>query len=234
MPSAGNDISAFISRVRLVGRASGGTVKTLPGFKKGRHALPDAVNPATRAFFARLCEPMLREEAEGWFQRARMQLQTKRKDLALEVTGALAVLSGREFTFEIAYDLDEADPTAFVGSRTLHQVAAARLGEAEFETLFAGQFDEIAFDLKKGVQVEAVIDAVEDLDDPAILRVDYPSDCRDCTLTVPGVEAEVVCDGGALTMRFPRQGGPMELVEAFLAVRHAFSLSRRRVLAGLL
>jgi len=48
------------------------------------------------------------------------------------------------------------------------------------------------------------------------------------------VKAEVICDGATLEMRFPRAGSPAELVEAFAAVRTAFSLSRDRVLAGLL
>ena len=66
------------------------------------------------------------------------------------------------------------------------------------------------------------------------LAVNYPSDCQRCVITVEGVKAEVICDGATLEMRFPRAGSPAELVEAFAAVRTAFSLSRNRVLAGLL
>ena len=65
------------------------------------------------------------------------------------------------------------------------------------------------------------------------MRVDYPSDYSDCTLTVEGVGASVVCDGATLEMRFPRAGSPREMVAAFLAVRSAFALTKDRVLAGL-
>ncbi|MCF3649942.1 hypothetical protein [Synoicihabitans lomoniglobus] len=234
MTAESDNLTTFVSRVRLVGYMGEDAVKTLPGFKKGRHAVPDAVTPATRSFFARLCQDMVAEEAEAWFQRARAELSYKRKELTLEVASPLAVLTATDFTFELEYRLLERDAGRFAGVRTLHDLKEGRLGVPTFEALFAGQFTEIAFDLKKGVQVEAVIDAVEELESAGGLRVDYPSDYRECTLSVAGVEAEVLCDGSSLAMSFPRAGAPMELVEGFCAVRRAFVLSEREELAGLL
>ncbi|MCC5025348.1 MAG: hypothetical protein J6386_22350 [Candidatus Synoicihabitans palmerolidicus] len=218
----------------MVGQAGESTVKSLPGFKNGRHAVPDAVTPATRAFFARLCGELVAEEGEGWFQRARAELGYKRTELTLEVTSPVAVLTAKDFTFEIEYELCARDASSYGGRKTLHEMDGGRVGAPVFEDLFAGQFSEIAFDLKKGVQVEAVIDAVEDLDGEGGLHVDYPSDYQSCTLRVEGEEAEVTCDGVSLAMIFPRTGAPMELVEAFCAVRRAFVLSKRTALAGLL
>lgn len=234
MPKQPESPETYVSRVRLVGELDEGAVKTLPGFRKGRHTVPDALTPATRAFFGRLCVERITEEAETWFQRARSELSYKRKELTLEVTSPHAVLTAKDFTFELGYALMPGDPTRFVGQQTLHDLAVQRLGAEAFETLFAGQFSEIVFDLTKGVSVEAVIDAVEDLDGETGLQVDYPSDYASCTLTVEGIEAEVHCDGSSLSMAFPRAGGPSELLEAFEAVRHAFRLSKRTVLAGLL
>lgn len=226
--------AAFVSRVRLVGRTVPGLVKTLPGFRKGRHAVPDAVTPATRSFFGRLCEALVTEEAEGWFQRAKADLGYKRRELTLEVTSPSAVLTARDFTFLLEYALTDGEPSRYQGWRTLQDLAPDRLGAPAFEALFAGQFGEIVFDLTRGVSVEAVIDAVEELDGVTGLQVAYPSDCRTCTLSVEGVEAEVVCDGQSLAMVFARAGGPAELVAAFGALRQAFRLSKREALAGLL
>jgi len=144
-------------------------------------------------------------------------------------------------------------------TRTLHSIKNGDLLRiAEFNTLFAGQFSAIAFTLKKGVRVEAVIDAVEALEsaadnaagarsvnagvavnagddeETAQLHVDYPSDCSSCTLSVAGIGAVVVCDGATLEMRFEKAGSPRELVEAFAKVRKAFALTKDRALAGLL
>lgn len=226
--------SSYVSRVSFVGRG-GGAVKNLAGFRKQHHTVPDAVNAATSAFLAKLCTAELAEEAEAMFQRTRAAFGYKRAELSLDVASPQAVLTGRDFTFEIGYALDEADPTAFVVTRTLHGLASPEVLERpELDGLFAATFGAIGFTLGKGVSVEAVIDAVEALPRGAALRVDYPSDCRHCVLAVEGVTAQVVCDGSTLEMRFARNGSPRELAREFLAVREAFALTKDRVLAGLL
>jgi hypothetical protein len=250
MAKSAEDPRTFISQVSLVGR-SDGAFKALRGFDRKRHTEPDAVNQATSSFLAKLCAPELAEMAEAFFQSARSALAYKRKDIARDVTSPLAELSAKDFTLEIAYALDPVDPSSITLTRTLHSIKSGDLLRvAEFNELFAGQFTAIAFALKKGVRVEAVIDAVEalaeaeaesgrtggggDAEGAGRLRVDYPSDCSRCTLTVEGVGAAVVCDGASLEMRFEKAGSPRELVEAFAAVRKAFALTKDRALAGLL
>jgi hypothetical protein len=226
--------SPFISRISLVGR-DGGRVKALAGFKKQHHTVPDAVNAATEAFLAKLCAAELAAEAEQFFQRAKAAFNYKRADLSLAVSSPGAVLTAKDFTLEIFYSLQADDPASYVITRTLHSLSESEgTARPELNDVFAGGFSGIVFALVKGVSVEAVIDAVEARGGEDGLAVNYPSDCRHCVLTVDSVKAEVICDGATLEMRFPRAGSPAELVEAFAAVRAAFSLSRDRVLAGLL
>ena len=225
--------AACVQSLRFVG-STDGAVKHLRGFRKGQHSVPDAVTPATTAFLARLCAEELAEEAEAVFQGARRLCGYKRADLTLTVASPAAVLTARDFTLEIAYALLAADPAAYRVSWTLSgatELAFLR-GEASAE-LFAGRFQELIFGLTRGAPVEAVIDAVEGLED-APLRVDYPSDCAHCRLRVPGVDAEVRFDGAELALVFPRGGPPGALLDGFLAVRAAFALTRSPVLSGLL
>ena len=234
MAKRAEDQSAFVQHVRFVGR-SGGLVKALRGFKKSHHTVPDAVNVATSAFLAKRCADELVEEAEKFFQLARATFGYKRKELTLDVTSPNAVLMAKDFTFELAYALDEADPASYVSVRSLHGLRSSDFAATnECETVFAQQFSELAFVLTKGAPVEAVIDAVEGLEGDDTLTVEYPSDCRDCTLAVAGVSATVRFDGSELAMVFPRSGSPRELLEAFIVVRDAFALTKRPVLAGLL
>ena len=234
MATSTDDSRTYISQVSLVGRG-GGAVKSLAGFKKAHHTVPDAVNAATSRFLAQLCAAELAAEAEGFFQRARMEMGYKRTAISLDVTSPLAVLTTKDFTLEIAYSLAEAAPASYEVTRTLHGLRSGDVVRTtEFDALFAGQFSAIVFSLKKAVRVEAVIDAVEGLDEAEALDVTYPSDCRYCVLSVAGVGAEVRCDGATLEMRFARGGSPRELVEAFAVVRSAFKLTKDRVLAGLL
>jgi hypothetical protein len=147
----------------------------------------------------------------------------------------VAVLTAKDFTLEIAYALQADDPASYDVVRTLHSLSESEgTARPELNELFTRGFSGIVFDLVKGVSVEAVIDAVEARGGEDGLAVNYPSDCRHCVIQVDGVDAEVVCDGATLEMRFPRSGSPAELVAAFAAVRSAFALSRNKVLAGLL
>ncbi len=218
--------SRVVASIAFVGR-SGGQVKALAGFKKGHHTVPDAANATTNAFLGKICDTELAEEAERLFQAVRAGLGYKRKDVALSVTSPLAVLTARDFTVEIFYALEERDAARFGVTTTLRELGDAALARREeFARIFAGRFTEIVFALKKGVRVEAVIDAIEALDGEGGLEVSYPSDCSECTIRVDGVEADVRCTGAALEVRFPRGAAPAELIERFAAVREAFQISK--------
>jgi|UniRef100_UPI00404A4814 hypothetical protein len=220
---------SVIADIRFIGR-SGGMVKTLSGFKKKHHTLPDTANAVTNAFLGRLCAGELEDEAEKFFQNVRNKLGYKRKDITLNLTSPMAVLSAKDFTFEIVYTLDETSPAEFAISQTLFDIKDGDLVRAdEFNAVFDELFTELSFTLKKGVRVESVIDAIEGLKGKQTLRVDYPSDCNECTISVEGVEAQVRCTGSSLDMVFPRAGSPRELLTQFAAVRSAFGISKALV-----
>jgi hypothetical protein len=234
MPCNADLPPSTLAALHLCGRGSG-VVKRLRGFRKDRHSVPDAVNPATQAFFARICADELAEEAELWFQRARTAFDYKRRDLSLTLGTASALLSARDFALEISWALRADDPGEYATTRALRDFTAAEfvLGAACHE-VFAGTFTDIVFTLSRGVAVEAVIDAIEALPETAAMTVSYPASATECTLVVPDVDATVRCTGATLEMVFPRAGSPRELIEAFGRVRSAFRLTEDAALAGLL
>lgn len=225
--------SRVIASIAFVGR-SGGQVKTLGGFRKGHHTIPDTANAVTNAFLGKICAAELAEEAERLFQAVRDGLGYKRKDIALSLTAPLATLTAKDFTVDIGYALDEREPTRYSVTTTLRELRGADFARREeFTRLFPGAFSEICFSLVKGARVEAVIDAIEALDGEGGLTVEYPSDYRDCTIRVEGVDADVRCTGATLEILFSRGGAPAELIDAFASVRDAFQISKAlRALIG--
>lgn len=231
------DFSAkTLSGISLVGRSEG-LVKTLGGFRKDRHSVPDAINATTQAFVARLGETELKEESERVFQSARAAMGYKRTDISLGVGGGQAVLTARDFVWELALSQHEADPARYLLMRTLHSLRTTDVARLpEFDGLWSGAFSTLVFALVKGVSVEAVIDAVEGLEpaDAHRLQVNYPSDCHECTVTVAGVDAAVRCTGGTLDVEFPHPGTPRELLEKFAEIRDAFVFTRAEALANMM
>jgi hypothetical protein len=202
-------------------------VKALAGFKKGHHTLPDTANAVTNAFLGRICALELTEETERLFQAVRTGLGYKRKDVTLTVSAPFATLTAKDFTVETVYALEEYEAARYAVTTTLHELHDASIVRREvFTQIFAGAFSEIRFSLIKAARVEAVIDAIEALEGEARLKVVYPSDYRDCTIRVDGVDADVRCTGATLDVIFPRAGAPGELIDAFTSVREAFQISK--------
>jgi len=218
--------SSIVADICFTGR-TGGAVKALDGFRKGHHRVPDAANATTNAFLARLCAGELAGEAETLFQELRLGLGYKRREIALSIAGPSALLTARDFTVEITYALEPDAPERYGVVTTLRGLRSRELAAGEaFGRIFARRFGEISFALKKGARVEAMIDAIENLDGADGLTVEYPSDCRECTIAVAGVDARVRCTGAAIEMVFPRPGAPAELIDAFAAVRGAFAICK--------
>jgi len=224
--------SAVIAAISFIGR-DGGWVKSLGGFKKGHHSVPDAANAVTNAFLGKICGGELSARAEKFFQNVRTGLGYKRKEVALAVAGPGAQLATKDFSLEIFYELEEHEAARYAVTTTLRGLRNADLaGTAEFARIFAGKFSEISFAFKKSARVEAVVDAIEALDGDDGLVVSYPSDCRECEIAVDGVDAKVRCTPTSLEMIFPRAAGPAELMDGFAAVRGAFAMSKP--LAGMI
>jgi hypothetical protein len=223
---AGALSAEIIAGISFIGRG-GGAVKALDGFKKGHHTVPDAANAVTNAFLGKICAPELEAQAEALFKSVRTGLGYKRRDVSLELGPAMAVLSARDFTVEIAFALEPADPARYAVTQTLLQLRSGDLAQTdEFAAIFAGIFSEISFALKKGAAVEAVVDAIEALDDAHGLSVDYPANCSECRISVKGVSAEIRFTGATLDMVFLGSGSPRELMEEFERVRGAFAVSK--------
>ncbi|HWA08130.1 MAG TPA: hypothetical protein VG838_01555 [Opitutaceae bacterium] len=221
-----------VAGISFIGRA-GGQVKALGGFRKGHHTLPDAANATTNAFLGKICAAELAERAEALFQRVRTELGYKRKDVSLGLASPVAVLTARDFTVEIAYALEEKNPAGYEITSVLRHLRSAELARtAEFSRIFARAFGEISFALTSGARVEAVIDAIEALKPNRGLTASYPSDCRECSIGVAGLDAQVRFTGATLDLVFAQPGSPSELMEGFAAVRTAFAVSPE--LAGLL
>lgn len=224
--------SRIVTEIAFVGRG-GGLVKALSGFRKGHHTLPDAANAATQAFLGKICTAELAADAEALFQATRSALGYKRTQISLNVASPAAVLTTRDFVVEFAYFLEEDAPARYATTTTLRSLRSENLARTlEFSTLFAGRFSEMSFAFRKGAKVEAVIDAIEALDPARGMTVTYPSDYAECEIAVADVEARVRCTPSALDLIFPSTRGPAELMDAFIAVRGAFAISR--LLAGLL
>jgi hypothetical protein len=221
--------SNIVAEISFIGRGAG-QVKALAGFKKGHHTLPDAANAVTQAFLGKICEGELKAHAEKLYQAVRAGLGYRRTELSLQVASPRAILTAKDFDVEIFYELEADAPSRYATTTMLQHLKNAELARTEeFDGIFAAAFTELSFRLKKGASVEAMIDLIEGLGHGEGLTVNYPSDYRECRISVEGIDAQVRYSGTSLEMIFPRTGSPRELMEGFANVREAFAVSRELV-----
>ena len=218
--------SSVVAEIAFIQR-TGGWVKALPGFKKSHHTLPDAANATTTAFLGKICAEELAAEAEALFQAVRAGLAYKRKDIALSLASPSALLTARDFVVEFLYALEIAEPSRYAVTTTLRALTNMELARTEeFSAIFAGRFTDLSFAFKQAAQVEAIVDTIEASGAENGLAVTYPSDCRECVISVAGVDATVRCTASALEIIFPRAGAPRDLIDGFAAVREAFAVNK--------
>ena len=185
MPSP--DSTAQIDRqaLDLVG-AQTGLVKALGGFKKGFHHVPTGVDDYTQAFVAKIAAGDLEEEATELYTAIKRALGYKRREIALTVEGASAAITTRDFDLRLTYAQDVENPAAFVVEYVVSNIRAADVLHAEaLQGALSHHFNEVRFHLARQIDLEAWVDAVEDLERDDF-TLDYPPDCRRVALRPNG------------------------------------------------
>lgn len=166
--------------------ARGGQVRTLSGFKKGFHKVPDAVNGATQGFVARIAAEDLEAEATQLYDALKSNFRYKRKEIQLELDSASAVIVTKDFHLSLTYAQDDAEATAYTITYLLNQLRdASVLADPGLQAILQGHFDEMRFTLAQVLELEVLIDTFE-AEDNADATIDYPHDCQYFNITLPG------------------------------------------------
>jgi len=198
---------------------SSGHVKKLSGFKKGIHRVPDLANDTTNRFLAKICEAELAEAGESLYQRLKVGLDFKRKDLNLSIDSPSALLSGKEFVFEIAYELDSDVPSTYQIVTTLSGLNHVGILKSDvFNEICQGLFNRFSYGFTDAVQIEEVIDMIEECSRPGI-RVEYPSDCRECSVFLEGFSGQILCQQFSLDIMLSTKSSPKPFLSGFEALR---------------
>lgn len=87
-----------------------------------------------------------------------------------------------------------------------------------FNKVFADYFEDLTFEVTKGIDIEDLIDQLEERDSDAI-KIDYPSDCSYCDLTVKGSDLRIQITSGSLTIHVRKATSPRQLLLAFFDVQ---------------
>jgi hypothetical protein len=189
-------------------------IASLSGFMKRKHRVPEGSSDATRAFVARISEQETKEEIEQVFQRIIGKMKYKRRD----ITADAEHIATPDFEFWVECTQDTSDPGMAVFSRQLTNISPTIIGDGPFNAVFEDSFSQLTFQPKKTLDLQAIIDQIEDLN-PDHIKLDYPSDCSHCDISVDGLPHHIRLTPGSVTVSTDRALAPKLLLVSFFDVQ---------------
>ena len=201
----------MIQSISLEGIQLLGPVNRLPAFDKKRHTLPAESNDYTRAFLARLIEDQLSGIVEERFKALRQSLHYKRRDISATCQSPCALIQTKDFDFELLYDLDPDSPHLYRLQQRLINLTNTDLLQIDvFNLQFVETFDAVLIDLSDTLNIESIVDAFEEDDNP-VWALDYPPDCSCCKVAVPETAVEIHFSQSHLKFQFSHKQSPREI-----------------------
>jgi hypothetical protein len=177
-----------------------GSIKSLSGFKKG-YRIPEYVSDTTKNFVRNVGSEELAEEANNIFANLQSNFNYKRRDISFSQDSGFATILTPDFTVNISLDLDEDDLGKYIITFDVTEIKNPdSLATKEFADTFDNVFDRTSFYFSKPPNIEEIIDAIEDIDSPDKIKVDYPADTSNCTIYIDGFAGYISVDNNGISL----------------------------------
>jgi len=186
-------------------------VRSLSGFRKGVHHVPDYVSSATQDFVVSTSKSEVQKEFEAMFASIRETLKYKPRELISEDGGLITP----DFEYTVYAKQNEAAPSEALIVEELTNIKPSIIKKPEFNSVFDGRFTELIFQFDKKVDIRVLIDQLAELDSPDV-ELDYNSSRKSCELSISGSELKLRFEPKELTVVSKHGRSPLELMDAFI------------------
>lgn len=201
------DSSEYIRQIDLLG-SSGGLIKQLSGFRKKLHFVPEAKTQAADGFVQKIATEELAEEGNALFDAIKENFNYKRREIRLELGTGSAELITKDFDLVLRYAQDPEDAAYYVIEYQITNVQNPEaLLDAGLQQVLSNHFDQLRFNVKGRMDLEALIDQLEE-DEPDNITLKYPADCSHVELHLVGRKWYIDVTANAVSIITPSPGGP--------------------------
>jgi hypothetical protein len=196
-------------------REESGNIKSLSGFKKGFHRVPERITRATESFLSDISATEIKDEAENIFQRLKASLNYKRRDIELNYGDGSASIIAKDFDVDIFISQNSADPSEYVLQVELKNIRSPEIIVSDtLNKIFSREFDSLTFEFKDAIRIEDIIDKIEALDNDNI-SIDYPGDYDYCKISIEGLYSEIEITSSSFKIVNPAPTSPKKLLDSF-------------------
>lgn len=199
-----------------------GLVQRLPGFTKSKHRVPDDVTDRAQSFVGALATNQIRDDLDSVFQLLRTAFRFKRTQLeAQETADGAGSIATPYFRYTSCVYQNPANAAEVIWQRDISEVTAPeQILTDEFAQVFGQVFDTVEFLPANEINLEALIDTIEEIDDPRV-RVEYDRQLTYCEVFIDDIEAKLQVTVDAFRIVHPEPTHPRVLVSSFMAFQES-------------
>lgn len=219
--AAANPGTRQVTRVAFV-RKVVGDVRRLSGFKKHSHRVPDSVNSRTEAFVASIADEDVRQDIDKVHNALRSAFGFKRAEVQVDgpADGEGTIVTPH-FTYSVSVSLNPDDTSEVVWHRQVTEIREPdQVFSDEFATVFGSTFDTVEFSPPTRVNLTALIDRVEQLDDE-LIDIEYDHETTWCTLKLKEIDCEIRVTKDTFEIVKARPEQPKLLLQSFFDIQRA-------------
>lgn len=175
-------------------------IKSLSGFKKGKHRVPDSVNYDTERFVRGISENEIKKLADDTRDALRDHFKLKRKECTLKVSDDGVDIITPHFDYHLSVSIDEDDTSYVVFNEFIDNINDSSVILSEnFNQAFKDGFDSVEFEFENSISVKELIDNLEDHGFTSS-SLAFDDECTYCEIEFDGHDASVRIE--AYSIRF--------------------------------
>jgi hypothetical protein len=219
--TAANPHSGQVMRVSLV-REQVGDIRRLSGFRKSSHQVPDYISSRTKLFVAGIADDDIRADLDKMHGALRAAFGFKRIEVQVDGPndGAGTIITPF-FTYAVDAFQNPTAPSEVVWRRQVMDIKEPdKIFSDEFEIVFGRMFDTVEFSPPTSIDLTALIDKIEQMDDDKI-SIDYDTDAKSCTVKIKGLVCEIHVTAHSFEIVIANPEPPRQLLQAFFDIQHA-------------
>jgi hypothetical protein len=197
-------------------------IKSLPGFQKGYHKVPNAVGSWQNSFVQDISFSIIKNEISELSREIKDNLLYKRTEIRVTQENGFGLIETSDFDYIVTIDQSDTDPEEYIITRKLENFKNSEIVfNPTFNEIFSSYFDCLSFDLNKEIDVNFLIDKIEELDSNK-LQVEYnPSNMQSCEIIIEGLDHTIKVTSHSITITSAFQTSPDELINSLKETQRA-------------
>ena len=191
-------------------------IKTLPGFNKKTHRIPDEVSDWSEKLAAELTEEEVKAELNEVYKKLRKELSLRRAEMKVSQEQGTGAIDTPYFQYSIVVSINPDNPAEIIWRQQVTDIRdQIQVLSEPFANVFKDVFVSVEYRPVEPINIDDLIDRIEELEDDRI-ELNYDIDATDCSMEIEGVDGEIAIAEELISLTQKGGVSPKDLLQAFL------------------